>query len=92
MTYADGGRYEGDLRHGEGVMTFPAGRTRYEGAFADGRPHGRGRLSYADGDAYEGEIADGQPHGRGVLTYDGGSRHEGTFEDGLLHGPGVMAY
>jgi hypothetical protein len=55
--FADGSRYEGDLRDGKmsgwGVFTTKAG-DRYEGEFGDDRPNGFGTYREADGSTYAG--------------------------------------
>jgi len=62
---------------------------RYEGEYRDGKMHGRGVTTWADGDRYEGDYRDGKPHGRGVTTWADGDRYEGDYRDGKEDGRGV---
>ncbi|MDG1848876.1 MAG: RING finger domain-containing protein, partial [Flavobacteriales bacterium] len=55
--------------------------TVYEGAFEDGKPHGKGRMTYANGAIYEGAFEDGKPHGEGKMTYKDGTVYEGEWKD-----------
>lgn len=64
----------------------------YEGHLKDGRLHGQGVFTYADGDRYEGEFKDSKRHGPGVFTYADGDRYEGQWKDGDRHGRGVYTY
>lgn len=48
----------------------------YEGATAEGAPHGQGTAAYADGSRYEGEWQHGQRHGQGTMSWPGGARYE----------------
>ena len=68
--------------------TLPDGRV-YEGEVLDGRPHGKGKLTYADGGSYEGEWLGGEPHGKGKVIYRrrrGAARRTGADRE-LEHGP-----
>ena len=79
--------YEGEVknsfRHGYGVLTDPAGPTRYEGFWKDDRKHGKGKFYYANGSIHEGEYVQGQPNGQGVMTAaDGSIVFEGKWRNG----------
>ena len=57
-----------------GMQESPApdparGRSRehYEGSYKDGRRHGRGILTFSNGDRYEGDFIDGDMRGKGIL-------------------------
>ncbi len=50
---------------------------------SDGRPHGQGTLTYADGDTCTGAFKDDKANGQGTMTYAGGTTYIGNFEDGL---------
>jgi len=41
----------------------------YEGEIVNGKPHGKGKLTYSDGDVYEGDWVDGERTGKGKMTY-----------------------
>ena len=41
----------------------------YVGDINDGKPHGKGTLTYDDGSIYEGEWKDGKRHGKGVMSF-----------------------
>ena len=41
---------------------------KYVGKIENGKPHGRGNITFADGDHYVGKFKDGQKHGQGTLT------------------------
>ena len=62
LSWANGFRYEGELRdgrqHGYGTFTEASGE-RYEGEWRDGRPHGQGTYVQADGTVFEGEWSHG---------------------------------
>ena len=40
----------------------------------DGKMHGRGIATWADGNRFEGDYLNGQRHGRGIMTYTNGDR------------------
>ena len=72
---------------GKGVLQWfkngvPDGQD--EGEFRDGKMHGKGISTTADGIRYEGVFFDGKPNGNGVLTftYPDGSRIEADFRAG----------
>lgn len=48
------GEYKDDVKHGEGVLTWPDGR-KYEGTFKNGRMHGIGLWYELDGSIRKGE-------------------------------------
>lgn len=65
---------------------------RYHGSIQDGKPHGRGALTWPDGSRYEGEFVNGDFHGRGVYSFANGNRYEGNFLDDVFHGHGVYTW
>lgn len=71
-TWADGARYEGELRdgewHGRGTFTFASG-DRYEGAFRDGKAHGWGKVTTSSGETYSGEWRDGCVGGQDYASW-----------------------
>ena len=50
---------------------------------SDGKPHGHGTMTFADGTTYTGEHTDGERHGQGTYTFADGTTYIGNFEDGL---------
>jgi hypothetical protein len=88
-SYAVRIRYE-DLRYtGSARYEWPDGR-RYEGAWRDGRPDGRGVETRTDGGRYAGEWRAGERHGFGTLTHTDGSRYQGEFHEGQRVGAGIL--
>ena len=50
----------------------------YEGSWSkEGKKHGYGKLTFADGSTYEGRFKDGFFHGSGVLKLSDGAMFEG---------------
>ena len=84
-----GGCVEGKAP-GEGRVVWrdSKGESVYEGGMRDGKPHGHGTYTFADGSRYEGEWRDGKPHGHGTYTRAHGRRHEGEWREGCLEKDG----
>ena len=61
----------------------------YEGELRNGKHHGRGTITYANGHTYEGEWRNDKRHGRGIKTWPNGNRYEGEWEDNKPHGWGT---
>ena len=64
----------------------------YTGGVRNGKRHGKGKCTYADGRVYEGDFVDGKIHGKGKSTYANGNVYEGDFVDGKKHGIGKFTY
>ena len=47
----------------------------------DGKEHGQGVYTYANGDKYVGEHKDGKRHGQGTLTWADGTKYVGEWKD-----------
>ena len=55
----------------------------------NGKPHGFGRLEYANG-VYNGDFKHGEFHGRGKLVLKNGHTYDGQFKNGKQDGEGHM--
>lgn len=73
------GRYEGAWKDDRmtGTGTYRWDGTVYQGVFLDGRPHGRGRLTWPEGSYYDGAWRDGEMTGQGSFysAYEGYTSH-----------------
>ena len=65
-------------------------RITYEGERnQEEKYHGKGVITYSNGEKYVGEFKDGMLNGQGTYTYPDGEKYVGEFKDGLLNGKGV---
>ena len=85
------GEYEKGKRGGLGSSNIVdhSEASLYEGTWKDDHHHGKGYMTFPDGDLLEGYFCRGLPHGRGRWTYTPGhsvSHYtiEGEFEQGKL--------
>ena len=62
----------GNCVNGYGVEEFDT--VRYEGDYLDGKIHGKGVSTWADGSRYEGDWVYNKQHGKGVWTYGSGAK------------------
>ncbi len=53
----------------------------YEGDAVNGKPHGQGTTTYANGDKYIGEWKGDIKHGQGTLTWSDGSKFVGESKE-----------
>ena len=69
---------------GEGrwVWRSSEGNSVYDGGVREGKAHGYGTFTTADGDRYEGKWRNDEPHGHGIHVYSDGSRYEGEWRNG----------
>jgi hypothetical protein len=76
----------------EGPVTYSDG-SMYEGESNEhGMRHGKGRLTFANGDVYQGDFADDQMHGQGRYMYSNRSIYDGSFVEGQQHGSGTYEW
>jgi hypothetical protein len=73
------------------VKTWNDGR-KYEGLWANGCQHGKGRFSEANGNVYEGEFFAGKAEGEGVLKTAKGDVYAGQWQQGREWGEGVCQW
>ena len=52
----------------------------YEGEVKNGKPHGKGTYTFANGAKYVGELKDDHFHGQGSLTFPDGGKYVGGME------------
>ena len=72
-------------------MTYLEIYKKYTGDWKNGKSHGSGTFTYADGAVYVGEFDDGKVQGAGRLTFsDGKQSYTGEFADGKRDGQGAF--
>ena len=65
--------------------------TSYEGEMQNHKRHGRGKLTFKNGNYYEGQWKDDLMDGYGVLFDKGRKKiYEGHFSKGLMEGSGIL--
>ena len=61
----------------------------YEGEYRNGKRHGDGELTFANGEKYTGEHKFGKRDGQGTHVIPNGIKYVGTYRDGKRNGEGV---
>mmetsp|Transcript_233 Transcript_233/g.463 ORF Transcript_233/g.463 Transcript_233/m.463 type:complete len:553 (-) Transcript_233:175-1833(-) len=94
IAYANGDRYEGDFFsgkfQGKGRYVYAHGRGWYEGAYYQGRQHGRGLRVFMNNNRYEGQFKFGEMQGEGIMEFNNGQQYIGQWSQGRMHGRGVL--
>ena len=67
-------------------------KVEYAGDLQDGKPHGKGTITYENGDSYEGEWKDDVMAGQGTYTWPNRNKYEGEWKNGKKHGEGTIFY
>jgi len=68
-------------RNGHHAFTFDDSGNTYTGAWRDGKKHGHGRYTWANGDRYTGAHCDDKRHGHDTFTWACGRSYEGTWHE-----------
>jgi hypothetical protein len=72
----------GDCVNGNGTYQSVKRGWKYTGQFKNGKPDGKGKMTFNDGRYYEGAFLNGKFHGQGTLRLDGNTQIKGTWRDG----------
>lgn len=64
----------------------------YEGFIKAGKKHGKGRLTFPNGDEYVGDWMQGERHGKGTYIWKSGARYEGDYANNQRHGEGSFRF
>ncbi|MCL2637898.1 MAG: hypothetical protein FWD48_05945 [Oscillospiraceae bacterium] len=62
----------------------------YAGGLIDSQRHGRGILSWGNGEVFIGEFINGQRHGQGTHSWPDGTIHAGEWFNNQPHGKGIL--
>lgn len=62
----------------------------YYGEILNGKPHGKGQITWNNGDGFDGFFENGFLFGTGTLTYANGDRFVGSFVKDLPNGQGIL--
>ena len=75
-----------------GNYQFPKDKATYYGELEGGKPNGKGKTTFKNGDTYEGEYVKGKRQGYGVYTFTDGEKYEGDWHQDHQHGKGVYYF
>lgn len=64
----------------------------YIGEMKGGQFHGKGTLTWKNGDTYEGDWNNGVRDGHGIARWTSGDRYEGAFRNDKMHGKGIYRW
>lgn len=102
VTYPSGDTFVGTFDEskkytGKGVYTWKvtedgANSGVYAGAYANGKKHGIGKITYPNGDKYHGFFSRGFRHGEGTYIYKNGDIYSGQWIRNLKEGRGTYVY
>ena len=65
-------------------MVYLLTKETYVGERENGKYHGKGTLTFRDGEKYVGEWKDGKYHGQGTYTYPDGRKYVGEYKEGII--------
>ncbi len=80
------GCIQGTCDTGKGTYVYKEGAAKYVGDFMNGKPHGFGVCTYANGDRYRGEWFEGAFGGKGTLYQRDGTEVSGYWREGQYIG------
>lgn len=74
---------------GKGTYFFADSDKTYEGDFNNNHFHGKGKLTFGNGNCYNGTFENGLQSGQGTMSYADGSKYIGAWHNDLKHGIGI---
>ena len=74
--------FKGSERDGNGRIQFKKSKSRYDGEFRNGKPHGKGAYMMSSGLFLKGTFVEGKIHGKGQLITKRWGKPNGKFERG----------
>lgn len=74
--------FKGSERDGKGKILFKKTKSRYEGEFRNGKPHGKGAYMMPSGLFLKGTFVNGKIHGEGQVITKRWGKLAGKFESG----------
>lgn len=87
------GKYRGEVKdgkmNGKGTFTWDKGGAVYTGDFKNNDFHGKGNLSYGNGDNYVGDFRNMKREGFGKYMYKNGAIFEGKYVNNEAEGVGT---
>ena len=75
------GEFDQGLKQGYGSYTYFSSGDKYEGAWLNDEPHGKGAYTYSCGEVYRGEYLSGKKHGLGMYYFDDGTKMKAMWEN-----------
>tara|TARA_B110000967_G_C18622807_1_gene429660 strand:+ start:84 stop:704 length:621 start_codon:yes stop_codon:yes gene_type:complete len=95
IQFANGNFYEGCIKNGEisgeGKMIYKTNEAvAYTGEWLNGEWHGKGTITYTDGETYTGEFYENERRGQGKCVWPSGIEYEGGWECDNIHGEGML--
>lgn len=81
---------KGDCLNHHSILKYSNGSI-YTGMFQNGKPSGKGQITYQNGDQYDGDWSSGLFNGNGVLKKSNGY-YEGLFVNGKFEGHGEFHF
>ena len=83
--------FTGDIKESKanGTGVLKTDLFEYEGEFVNGRPSGKGKITFANGSWYEGDFVNGFCHGKGRFSQSDGFVYSGDFQMNRFHGTGT---
>ena len=93
----EGTQYSGSLNlndfpHGQGSMWYALSDCVYVGSWREGLRHGKGTLTWGNGDCYDGSWENDAMTGWGTFTDSDGSTFVGSWKNGVPEGDGKMTH
>ncbi len=58
----------------------------------NGKPHGKGSITYENEEIYDGEWKEGLKEGKGTLTSPDGGKYEGEWKNDKMEGQGTYTW
>ena len=77
------------------LLVFLVGCTNeaeYVGELQNGKPHGKGSITYENEEIYDGEWKEGLKEGKGTLTSPDGGKYEGEWKNDKMEGQGTYTW
>ena len=74
----------GNCQNGFGTYRSVKRGWQYTGNFKNGKPDGKGKVTFPDGRFYEGMFRNGKYHGNGTLRIDAKTQLRGLWKEGVF--------
>ncbi|MDR0540968.1 MAG: hypothetical protein LBH19_02015 [Dysgonamonadaceae bacterium] len=88
VSFIYSGEWKNNMPNGTGTATYDEGI--YEGAYMNGRRHGKGTMRFSNGFVYKGDFLNDKGEGYGEIFEPNGDHFVGEIKNNQRHGEGIL--